>query len=220
MVSLELLPLVFLGLLPHRRLLLFLVIFLTHFVFHPRAKGLAPSPRGMKHRVSDSGHKAMGGNKVDRKPESSPQGDLSESDVEEGEYKLVTQIPHWTYSSQQARKDPFGENEFCSKQCFKIVRSSFHITKVIADNRKHGMLEKVILGPWSQAQRDTLHTSAGVLRNNPRCACLCASIINKPCAEVFNSRLPKEQRAGLMMCRFTSSFGPKISCPSACRTTC
>jgi hypothetical protein len=220
MVSLELLPLVFFGLLSHRKLLLFLLIFLTHSIFHPRAKGLAPSPRGIKHRVSDSGHKAMGGNKVDRRPDPSPLGDFSESDAEEGEYKLVTQIPHWTYSSQQARKDPFGENEFCSKQCFKIVRSSFYSTRIIANNRKDGMTEKVILGPWSQAQRDTLHTSAGVLRNNPRCACLCASIINKPCAEVFKSSLPIQQRARLMMYRFTSSSNPRISCPSACRITC
>ncbi|KAF8253995.1 SET domain-containing protein [Wilcoxina mikolae CBS 423.85] len=65
--------------------------------------------------------------------------------------------------------DPFAENEFCSPYCFKQASN----------------IETVVARQWTTAQIDLLRTSAGVLRNNPRCACLCAAIINKPCAEIY-----------------------------------
>ena len=51
--------------------------------------------------------------------------------------------------------------------------------------------------PWSRAMLELLNCSAGVLRNNPRCACMCASIINRPCAEVI-SRGPHAENYNML----------------------
>lgn len=71
--------------------------------------------------------------------------------------------------SKGGMKDPWGsDNGGCSEGCF-----------LKGDNA-----ETAVTGEWSTAQTALLRSSAGVLKNNPRCACLIASIINKPCAEV------------------------------------
>lgn len=79
-----------------------------------------------------------------------------------------TKIPGWSYSSITAVQDPWQEDEECSKMCFINDREA----------------RNVILGEWTEAQKVLLRSSAEVLRNNPRFACLSACIINKPCSEV------------------------------------
>lgn len=72
--------------------------------------------------------------------------------------------------------DPWGsDHPWCSEKCF-----------LKGDNA-----ETAVTRTWSPAQTALLRSSAGVLKNNTRCACLIASIINKPCAEV----LPLPSRA-------------------------
>ena len=45
----------------------------------------------------------------------------SDDDSDGNEYKLSIHIPGWSYSSKQAAKDAFAEDEVCSKFCFTKV---------------------------------------------------------------------------------------------------
>lgn len=84
--------------------------------------------------------------------------------------KLATNVPGWSSMSKGSTTDAWGiDRPWCSKGCFL----------------KGNNADTAVTGDWSPAQLALLRSSAGVLKNNPRCACLIASVINKSCAEVL-----------------------------------
>lgn len=86
--------------------------------------------------------------------------------------KLATNVPGWSSMSKGSTTDAWGgEQPWCSEGCFL----------------KEDNADTAVTGEWSPAQEALLRSSAGVLKNNPRCACLIASVINKTCAEVYHS---------------------------------
>ncbi|RPB11327.1 SET domain-containing protein [Morchella conica CCBAS932] len=88
-------------------------------------------------------------------------------------FRLATNVQGWSYGAKGATKDPWGgkqgEENLCSEGCFM----------------KEINKETAVTGVWSTAQLELLRSSAGVLKMNPRCACLITCVINKPCAEIY-----------------------------------
>lgn len=91
--------------------------------------------------------------------------------------KLATNVPGWSSMSKGSTTDAWGSGSpWCSEECF-----------LKGDNA-----DTAVTTEWSPAQVALLRSSAGVLKNNPRCACLIASVINKTCAEVLPLTLALE----------------------------
>jgi hypothetical protein len=90
---------------------------------------------------------------------------------------LATNLPGWSSQSKGAAKDPWGGSDKpCSSDCF---------LKTLNNEKSKRRQLHYNANKWSAAQNQVLRSSALVLKNNPRCACLIASVINKKCEEVY-----------------------------------